>query len=316
MNGVYATPWEVVEYLGDSDNQTYLIGDSRFYRFTVMMSRKFDTLAKRSFIPIRDTYNFDFPTEGIEYMASRYAFSEFTLLSNVLKLDRDLLSIITLTTNNGDTPITTDNIILRTGYSLNYQPKDNIELKIDGDQTTFLYSGTPQNSQSVDGIWAYHEQYDQAWQTIDAVKDAGGINASVTTITVNDADAFDEQGLKPRFQEQQLLRLGNTDTSEMIYVLGINYSTNVLTVQRGVNGSTAAIAAVDSIIQVFRPQEEIKQALLILSAHAYRRKDTVGREADKNLFTTAGVLVIPQQIPQEVRDMVLAYKRPMAEIFI
>ena len=65
----------------------------------------------------------------------------------------------------------------------------------------------------------------------------------VTMITVADADAFDEFGQKPRFQEQQLLRLGTTDTVEMVYVVGINYSANTLQVVRGVNGSTAAIAA-------------------------------------------------------------------------
>ena len=312
MHGVYATPWEIVEYLDISDGLTYLVNDSRISRFALMMSRKFDTLIKRSFLPIRATYQYDFPTDEGSY--NYINTSGFPLFPNVLNLHRDLLSVITLTTSNGDTSIAADNIILRTGYSSNYYPKDNIELTIDGDQTAFSYSGTPQNSQSVDGIWGYHEQYEDAWQSVDTVQDAGGINALVTTITVVDADAFDEQGLKPRFQEQQLLRLGSTDTSEMVYITGLNYSTNELTVIRGVNGSTAAIAAQNSVIEVFRPHEEINHALLILSAHAYRRKDTVGKEADKNLFTNAGVLVIPQQIPQEVRDMVMAYKRPLGMI--
>lgn len=306
MYGVYATAWEVVRFLGDQDDQTYQVTDQRFLEFTIQMSRKFDTLAKRQFVPERITYTYDHPDpEAITSWAS----SGFVTHPNVLKLDHDLLSLITLTTNNGATPITADNIILRTGDSLNYLPKDIVELNIDGDQTVFLYSGTPQQANTLDGIWGYNERYNQAWQTLDTVQDSSGINATVTTITVADADAFDEMGINPRFQEQQLLRLGITDTSELVYVINVNHSANTLQVVRGVNGSTAATAAEDSIIQVYRPMEEIKHALLILASHAYRRKDTVGREGDKNLYTAAGVLTIPQTIPREVSDMVLAYKR-------
>ncbi len=307
MHGVYATAWEVVRYLGNEDSQTYQVTDQRFLQFTIEMSRKFDTLAKRLFVPERVTYTYDHPDPRA---ITEWASSGFVTHPNVLKLDHDLLSLITLTTNNGATPITADNIILRTGNSLNYLPKDIVELNIDGDQTVFLYSGTPQEANTLDGIWGYNERYDQAWQTLDTVQDAGGINASVTTITVADADAFDEMGIKPRFQEQQLLRLGTVDTSEMIYIINVNYSANTLQIIRAVNGSTAAVAAEDSVIQVYRPMQEIKHALLILSSHAYRRKDTVGREGDKTLFTAAGVLTIPQTIPREVADMVLAYKRP------
>ncbi len=313
MYGVYATAWEVVQYLGDQDDQTYQIPDQRFLNFTIQMSRKFDTLTKRRFAPERITYTYDHPAVGYQVRLSSSSFRPgFDVYPNVLKLDHDLLSLITLTTNNGALPITSDNIILRTGNSLNYLPKDIIELNIDGDQTVFFYSGTPQEANAVDGIWGYHESYDEAWQTLDTIQDTGGINASVTTITVEDADAFDEMGLKPRFQEQQLLRLGTTDTSEMVYIINVNHSSDTLQVTRACNGSTAAIAAKDTVIQVFRPMAEIKHAMLILASHAYRRKDTVGREGgDTQVFTPTGVITIPQTIPREVADMIKAYKRPL-----
>lgn len=313
MHGVYATAWEVVDYLGIQDGQTFIIDDDRFLRFTVMMSRKFDALAKRFFVPIRATYTYDHPDETVfrEIGGSReVAGSGFVTLPNVLKLDHDLLSLITLTTNNGNTVIPTGTVILRTGPSLNYIPYDTIELDINEAQNVFLFSGTPQQSNTVDGIHGFHESYSGAWQTLDTVQDVAGLNTTVTTITVTDADAFDELGLTPRFQQQQLLRLGTTDTSEMVYVSTINYSLNTVQVIRGVNGSTAATAANGTAIQVYRPMDEIKHAMLILSAHAYRRKDTVGTEAERNVFTPTGVLIIPQQIPSEVADMILAYKRP------
>lgn len=299
MYGTYATAWEVVEYLDiiEEDSQSYVIKDPRFFRFTTMMSRKFDTLAKRSFFPFRTTDSYDDP-------------DQLNVLPNTLQLNRDLLSLITLTTNNGGTIITSDNILLRSGFDLNRTPKDLVELKTDSTQTTFQFSGTQQEANTVDGIYGYHERYSDAWQQLDTIQDAVGLNATVTTVTVTDADAFDEVGLKPRFQEQQLIRFGTEDTDEMAYIIGVNYTSNKLEVIRGVNGNTAAIQANGTVIQVFRPQEEIKHALLVLATHAYRRKDSVGNESERDLFTASGVLVIPQKIPQEVADMVLAYKKP------
>lgn len=310
MYGVYATAYEVAEYTKLYDTDTFLINDTRVLNFSLQMSRKFDTLCKRFFVPIRDTKAFDHPIQNAQ---SRLGFNRLdpflSDLPNQLKLNRDLLAVNTLTTNNGDTTITAANYFLMTGYEHNLTPKDRIELSVDGTQTTFLYSGTPQQSNSVDAIWGYHEDYDNAWQQLDTIQDVGGINASATSVTVTDADAFDELGRKPRFQQQQLLRFGSIDTSEMVYVSGINYSTQVLTIIRGVNGSTAAIQANATAIEVFRPQEEIKHAMLVLATHAYRRKDKVGDESDQK-FAASGVIIMPPGLPKEVLDMLRTYKRP------
>lgn len=89
---------------------------------------------------------------------------------------------------------------------------------------------------------------------------------------------------------------------------------DVLVQSLGQDNRTAAVAAQSSAIQIYRPMREIKHVMLILASHAYRRKDTVGREGDKTLFTAAGVLTIPQTIPREVADMIKAYKRPFIGI--
>ncbi len=308
-HGVYATAWECMEYLDIHDDQSFLLTDTRFLRFTLDMSRKFDTLAKRWFYPLHETRVYDHPDEASFEIAAGSGY--LTSLPNVLPLDADLLSLIELKTNNGATIITSDNILLRTGNSYNFSPKDSIELSTNGTQTTFLYSGTPQEANTVEGIYGYHERFSDAWQTVDTIQDAAGINASVTTVTVADADAFDELGLKPRFQAQQLVRFGTANTSEIAYLTDVNYSADTLQVVRGVNGSTAAIAALSTAIQVFRPMYEIKHAMLVLASHAYRRKDSIGSgERESKIVTPSGMLIIPQQIPQEVADMVRAYKRP------
>ena len=305
-HGVYATAWECMKYLGIQDKQTYLIADRRFIDFTLETASLFDTLAKRWFRPVRETRYYDHPDTSAVRVAWGSGFA--TSFPNVLELDADLLAMITLKTNNGDRTITADNYFLRTGYSYNYYPKDLIELKIDGTQTTFFYSGTPQQANSVEGIFGYHEKYPEAWQSLDTIQDSGGLDGVVTTITVADADAFDEFGQKPRFQEQQLLRLGTTDTVEMVYVVGLNYSANTLQVVRGVNGSTAAVAAKSTTIQVFRPMADLCHAMKILTSKQYRRKDSIKSGTDGKMMSATGQLIIPEHLPGEVADMVKAYK--------
>lgn len=305
-HGVYATAWECMSFLDIQDRQTFLITDRRFIDFTLEMATLFDTFAKRWFLPVRETRYYDHPDDSSFQVAVGSGYS--TALPNILELDADLLALLTLKTNNGERTITADNYFLRTGYSYNFYPKDSIELKIDGTQTTFLYSGTPQQANSVEGIYGYHEKYSEAWASLDTVQDAGGIDAVTTTITVVDADAFDEVGQKPRFQEQQLLRLGTTDTAEMVYVVGVNYSANTLQVVRGVNGSTAAVAAASSTIQVYRPMRDLRNAMKILTAKQYRRKDSINSGTDGKMMTATGMLIIPEQLPSEVADMIKAYK--------
>lgn len=317
MDGVYATAWEISDYIKVKDKQGYQVTDSRLFRFAVQASRKFDKFCGRVFLPRRETRYYDHPSK-MQRNAS-FPLSPTSLASpypNVnlaqadttrLKLDDDLLAVVALTTNNGNTIITANNYNLMVGEEYNLMPYSAIQLLINGTQTNFLYTGTTQRANEVDGIWGYHEEYAEAWQQIDTVQ-SDPLTVAATSVLVNGADDDDEMGLRPRFQEQQLLRFGTTDTAEMSYLKKVDYTANTLTIKRGVNGSTAAQVPQGTPIQVWRPHADIVGGLLVLAAYVYRRKDSVGTQKDQTL-AASGVLILPSKLPDDVKDEIGFHRR-------
>jgi hypothetical protein len=77
-----------------------------------------------------------------------------------------------------------------------------------------------------------------------------------------------------------------------------------------VNGTTAAQAVQNTVIEVFRPQPEIVHALLSLSGWIYRRKDSVGSTVDQPL-ASSGVLVLPAVLPPEFKNILKRYKKSL-----
>ena len=186
--------------------------------------------------------------------------------SRNLILDEDLLAVTTLTA--GGTTISASDYYL---YPLNDTPKWKIE--IDSSKSTiFDYTSTPQSAVSVNGTWGYHDDWSNAWlDSGDTVED-DPLTAAATTITVNDADGVDVNGVTPRFSIGQLLKI----ESEHVVVTDLNLSTNILTVRRGVNGTTAASHDQDTAISVYQPPENVTQATLALAKLYYEGKSAVG----------------------------------------
>ena len=209
---------------------------------------------QRSFVPYRETKLFDARGEGISDGG------------RTLRLRADLLAVHTLT--NGDSTAVASNqyALHGSGY-----PKWAIEL-LPSSGVTWTYTTDWQNKISVEATWGYHEDYARAWvATLDEVEDAGGINATVQTLTVGDADGRDAR-YHTRFAVGQLLRIED----EYLKVVVVNTSTNVLTVLRGVNGTTAATHAKDTAISSYAPMRNIEQAGLSLATWLYRYAPTAG----------------------------------------
>lgn len=290
--GVYATMYEVKEYLLGNEDAPFLKKDDRqIVRFCIQVSRAFDRYCHRRFFPLRQIRYFDHPECGTE-----------------LILDDDLLAVSSLTTSNGDTTIAASDYFLTTGDLYGKPPYSRIRLNSDGTQAFYEYGNTLQQANAVDGLWGYHEDYDNAWAQVDTVQD-NPLTISAATLTVADADGKAENGLAPRFQEQQLLRFGTGVTAEIAYVTGVNVSANTLTIRRGMNGSTAAQQAQTTAIYVYRPMDDIHHALLILATHAYRRRGSIGGDDDRPLATAAGVVIMPNRLPSEIKDAIAAYRR-------
>ena len=181
-----------------------------------------------------------------------------------LTLDDDLLELTTLTNGNGSVVSSADIVILPDSGGDN--PIGIIRLT---GGNSFVWDETPLRAIQINGIWGYHDHWSEAWRdSSDTVQD-NPFGASATTLTVADADGTDAESETPRFQVGQLLRI----ESEYLPVLAINTATNVLTVARAVNGTTAASHAQDTLIEVFQPPLDVEMLALQWAAWLYKEPD-------------------------------------------
>ena len=169
-------------------------------------------------------------------------------------LNDDLLELQSLT--NGDSSnIANDDVLLLSGGVLRL---------ING--VFFSYEETPQDSITVTGYWGYHPNWESAWaDSGDTVQD-NPLSASATTLTVNDADA----GSPARFQVGQLLRI----ESEYLRVTAVDSTNNLLTVARGVQGTTAASHSVSTAIEIYQTPEDVALLTVRWATWLYREIDS------------------------------------------
>ena len=287
MNGVYSTYEEIKEYLitSGADRGALVQSDDLLKTLCVDMSRTLDSFCRRSFIPTRETRTFYHPVQD----------------PCQLVLDGDLLQIETLTHKNGGETIT--GYFLKYGTSYNRSPARRVELDQDAAITRFAYSGTPQKSISLTGLWGYHDDWSNAWSQVGTVQDAP-LLVGATSLTVTDASLLNVQ---------QLLRFGADVDSEMAYITAKDIDqasgADTLTITRGVNGSAAVEQANDTAIYVFQPMEDISHALKVFSVYANRRRGSVGGDDDRSFVSGSGVIVQAASLPGEIKAMIKRYKR-------
>lgn len=170
----------------------------------------------------------------------------------LLILPDDLLSLITLTNGDG-TMILPEHIQHIPNDS--DQPASALHL-INGE--AFIYDASPHNAISIHGIWGWHDRWSIAWRdSTDTVQDAP-LSDNTTTITITDTYGVDEDGFSPRFQVGQLLQL----ESEYMRILAIDDASNQLTVQRGVQGTSATSHPQGTAIHIYHPASEIHDVTL------------------------------------------------------
>lgn len=143
----------------------------------------------------------------------------------------------------------------------------------------------------VTGTWGWHSDYANAWEAVDAL--AAGINASVTSITVADADGADLDGFTPRFSPGNLIQIG----SEWMMVNAVNTTTNALTVRRGVNGSTAASHLISAAVSTYHVDDRISRITARQAALLYARIGAFQVET----LDGVGVVTYPQDLLAELR---------------
>lgn len=108
----------------------------------------------------------------------------------------------------------------------------------------------------INGIWGAHPNYAQAWYAADAL--AANLDIDDLTFTVADADGTGKLGIKPRFSPGAIVKID----SEIMNVIGVDNSTNTITVaQRGDNGTTAATHTSTTAVSVWQMPTDLKHAI-------------------------------------------------------
>lgn len=173
--------------------------------------------------------------------------------STELALREDLLELQSLTNGDGEIISLNDVLVLSNGA-----------LKLLNGEA-FVYEEVPDEAVQVTAIWGYHPDWAQAWANSGDSVQNNPLSSSATSLTVVDADA----GNPPRFQVGQLLKI----ESEYLRVTAINTGTNVLTVERGVHGTTAAAHNQSTAIYIYQVPQDIALLVVRWAVWLYREAD-------------------------------------------
>ncbi len=164
-------------------------------------------------------------------------------------LQADLLELLSVLDGDGDS-ISLDALEVLPGGALH---------RTDGE--AFSYLTSPDNAISITALWGYHPNWSDAWDSSGDTVQESPLAADDVTITVADAG---------NFQVGHLLRIG----SEYLRVLGIDSENHVLTVARGVQGTSAAEHTSGSAIDFYQPPADVKQLCLQWARWLYKEADS------------------------------------------
>jgi hypothetical protein len=145
---------------------------------------------------------------------------------------------------------------------------------------------------TIAGVWGYNVDYANAWLAVDALD--AGIDASVTTLTVDDVDGDNPYGESPRISAGNVIQI---DT-EWMDVIATDTLTNTVTVIRGVNGSTAAAHSMGAAVSVYLVDENIRR-IARQAAFSYARIGAF----DTTRITDFSTIQFPSDLLQEIADL-------------
>lgn len=143
------------------------------------------------------------------------------------------------------------------------------------------------NGVVVAGTWGYHDNTTQMWSQVET----GVTVADDTTTSISVADAA-------LYEILQYIKL----ESEYCQITGLNTTTDVLTVKRGVNGTTAAAHAAVAVSK-FIPVYDIQVAATRLSAWMYEHRSDARVQ-----FSDGGTLDV-NVMPVFIKDTIQRLRR-------
>lgn len=164
-------------------------------------------------------------------------------------LTHPLLAFTAITADGSDVTTVVE------GYPQDITPITRLRLTNDCNWYGYISSSSPAYV-AVTGTWGYHTDWTNAWLAEESLA-AAILNATATSLTVADVDGANTYGITPRISPGALLKID----SEYLLVTATDTATNVVTVTRGVQGSTAAAHVISSTVSVFQVEEPIRRVV-------------------------------------------------------
>lgn len=173
-------------------------------------------------------------------------------------------------------------------------------LLADGGDTWYGYCDSSEDPLRVivAGTWGYNRDWANAWLAVTTLG-AAIANATTTSITVTDIDGTDTYGRSPWISAGALLKIDD----EYLEVTATNTSTNVATVRRGVNGSTAAAHDNGDTVSVYQVEEDIRQVVARQAGSMYARRGAY----TATQITDIGAVTYPPDLLPELRNTIAGY---------
>lgn len=205
----------------------------------------------------------------------------------------DLLAITTLKLDS-DGDATYEDTLVSTDYILwPYPSWPKLRVDLDLRQGDYTYWPRGQKVIEIAGLWGYGDGGSGTpYISTGVVVPTGGWMASATAIGVGTGNGV-------------LFTPGETHLidSEQVYIYSI--ATDTLTVERGVNGTTAASHLAAAIIYRYRYPEAVREACLMTTARLWKRKDT--GYATTTLMPDVGVLEVYRGLDPDVKLMLTPF---------
>lgn len=150
----------------------------------------------------------------------------------------------------------------------------------------------------ISGTWGYHRDWSNAFLAVTTLG-AAIATTTVTSVTLTDIDGVDAYGRQPWISAGSLLQID----SEWLEVVATNTTTNVATVRRGVNGSTAATHLNAAAVSVYQPEEDIRDVVARQAGFKYARRGAYETVTVADL----GTVQFPADLLGELRATLSGY---------
>lgn len=250
-------------------------------------SRRIDDLLASEvpyFLPYKETW--DIPVDGTQINSRLQA----------LALGRPLLELGTVTVNGQDYSASVS------AYPSTRFPIDTLRLTT-WDKSWYDNCNDPCNPAPVitidDGIWGYRRRGGQLWAQVGTLH--ADINASVTAIAVDSLDTVPValSGENTILSAGHLLKIGSE------YMVK-SYTATGQTVEREVNGTTAAAHTTGDAVYVFQVEEPIRRVVARQAGLLLARRGAYDIRGSNDIGTP---LVMPADLLQELYGAVNVYGR-------